>query len=227
MCFATLCFCAFQCFSFCLIALIASTRWQLAEGGKMTLYMRLAERCGSALLPVDAMVVVAASLLITLSAKMSVPFYPVPLNMQTLVVVGLGVALGPVRGFAAVLLYLTEGAIGLPVFSGTPERGVGLAYMIGPTGGYLMGFLPATALAGWLAKHGWDRNRLSSATAALLAGAIIYIPGLLWLGAVIGYDKPILQFGLQPFIVGDLAKALLAALIFPSAWRWLEMRSGR
>jgi biotin transport system substrate-specific component len=193
----------------------------------MTFYMRLAERRVGALLPIDAIAVIAASLLLTLSAKISVPFYPVPLNLQTFVVVGLGLALGPVRGFAAVLLYLAEGAIGLPVFSGTPERGIGLAYMAGPTGGYLLGFLPATVLAGWLAEHGWDRNRLSSAAAALLAGAIVYAPGLLWLGVVMGFDKPVLQFGLEPFILGDLAKALLAALVFPATWRWLETRSGR
>jgi biotin transport system substrate-specific component len=193
----------------------------------MTLYMRLAERRVDALLPIDSMAIIVASLLLTLSAKISVPFYPVPLNLQTFVVVGLGLALGPVRGFAAVLLYLAAGAIGLPVFSGTPERGVGLAYMAGPTGGYLLGFLPATVLAGWLAEHGWDRNRLSSAAAALLAGAIVYAPGLLWLRTVIGFDKPILQFGLQPFILGDFAKALLAALVFPAAWRWLETRRGR
>ncbi len=190
----------------------------------MTLYQAVADRPTSRLTSRDVVTVVAASLLLTLSAKVQVPFYPVPMTMQTLVVIGLGLALGPVRGAAAVALYLLQGALGLPVFAGTPEKGIGLAYMMGPTGGYLLGYLPAALLAGWLAKRGWDRNPLSAMAAALLAGAVIYVPGLLWLGSVIGFDKPVLALGLYPFIPGDIAKAVLAAIAFPAAWKWLSAK---
>ena len=190
----------------------------------MTLYQAVADRPTSRLTTMDVVAVVAGSLLLTLSAKVQVPFYPVPMTMQTLVVIGLGLALGPVRGAAAVALYLLQGALGLPVFAGTPEKGIGLAYMMGPTGGYLLGYLPAALLAGWLAERGWDRNVFSAMAAALLAGAVIYLPGLLWLGSVIGFDKPILAFGLYPFILGDITKAMLAALAFPAAWKWLSAK---
>jgi len=193
----------------------------------MTLFNALAGRRAPTGLSIDAAAVVAASLLLAISAKISVPFYPVPLTMQTLVVIGLGLALGPWRGLAAILLYLAEGAAGFPVFAGTPEKGIGIAYMMGPTGGYLLGYVPAVLVAGFLATHGWDRTPLRAMTAALLSGAIIYVPGLLWLGAVIGFDKPVLQFGLYPFIFGDVVKAMLAALVFPMAWKALEAKAGR
>ncbi|MFH1345931.1 MAG: biotin transporter BioY [Pseudomonadota bacterium] len=193
----------------------------------MTIYSVISRRWGTSHLAIDATTVFAASLLLAVSAKIAVPFYPVPITMQTLVVIGLGLALGPVRGLAAVALYLAEGAAGFPVFAGTPQKGIGLAYMMGPTGGYLLGYLPAVLLAGWLGVRGWDRNPLSAMAAALLAGAVIYVPGLLWLGAVLGFDKPILQVGLYPFIFGDIVKALLAVLIFPTAWKRIDARVGR
>jgi biotin transport system substrate-specific component len=190
----------------------------------MTLYQTVADRRTSRLSTMDIVAVVAGSLLLTASAKIQVPFYPVPMTMQTLVVIGLGLALGPVRGTAAVALYLAQGALGLPVFAGTPEKGIGLAYMTGPTGGYLAGYLPAAVLAGWLAERGWDRNAATAMLAALLAGAVIYVPGLLWLGNVVGWDKPVLAFGLYPFISGDVMKAVLAAIAFPAAWKWLSRK---
>lgn len=190
----------------------------------MTLYNAVAARPAGRITSTDVIAVIAGSLLLTLSAKIQVPFYPVPMTMQTLVVIGLGLALGPVRGAAAVALYLAQGAAGLPVFAGTPEKGIGLAYMMGPTGGFLFGYLPAALLAGWLAERGWDRNVFSAMAAALLAGAVIYVPGLLWLGSVIGWDKPVLAYGLIPFIPGDIAKAMLAAIAFPAAWKWLSQK---
>lgn len=190
----------------------------------MILFTALAERRKSSSPLTNVATVIAASLLLALSAKISVPFYPVPLTMQTFVVIGLGLALGPQRGLAAVLLYLAEGAAGLPVFAGTPEKGIGIAYMMGPTGGYLAGYIPAVLIAGWLALCGWDRNPFLTLAAALLAGAVIYVPGLLWLGSVIGFDRPVLQYGLYPFVFGDIVKAALAALVFPAAWRWLASK---
>ena len=190
----------------------------------MTLYQAIAPERASRFSPMDVLAVVAGSLLLTLSARIQVPFYPVPMTMQTLVVIGLGLALGPMRGAAAVALYFAQGAFGLPVFAGTPEKGIGLAYMTGPTGGYLAGYIPATLLAGWLARRGWDRNPFTAMAAALLAGAVIYVPGLLWLGAVIDWEKPVLAFGLYPFIPADIAKAMLAAIAFPAAWKRLSAK---
>lgn len=169
---------------------------------------------------VDIAVIVAGSLLMTIAAKLTVPFYPVPLSMQTFVAIGLGLALGPVRGALAVLFYLAQGAAGFPVFAGSPERGIGLAYMAGPTGGFLVGFVVQAVVAGMLAGRKWDRTPLTALVAALIAAAAIYPTGLLWLGAVIGFDKPVLEFGLYPFILGDLVKSVLAALVFPLLWRF-------
>ncbi|WP_419911606.1 biotin transporter BioY [Hoeflea sp.] len=189
----------------------------------MTLYATLTAGRSHALLR-DTLIVVAASILLALSAKAAVPFFPVPMTMQTLVVVGLGLALGSRLAVLSVLLYLVEGAAGLPVFSGTPEKGIGIAYMMGPTGGFLIGFVLAAGLTGWLAERGWDRNVVLAFLAALAGTAILYVPGLLWLGGIVGWDKPVLAWGLYPFILGDLTKAALAALIFPTAWKFLRSR---
>lgn len=167
----------------------------------------------------DIGVVVAGSLLMTVAAKMTVPFFPVPLSMQTFVAIGLGLALGPVRGMAAVLLYLAQGAAGLTVFAGSPAAGAGLAYFAGPTGGFLVGFAIQAFVAGQIARFGLERTHAGALGAALVAGAAIYPVGLLWLGLIIGFDKPLLELGLYPFILGDIVKATLAALIFPLAWR--------
>lgn len=155
------------------------------------------------------------------SAKIQVPFYPVPMTLQTLAVLGLGMAYGWRLASATLLLYLAEGAFGLPVFAGTPEKGIGLAYLMGPTGGYLLGFLLAATLCGWLAERGWDRNVATTALAMLLGNIVIYVPGLLWLGAVVGWDKPVLEWGLTPFLLGDATKLVLAALILPGLWTLL------
>jgi biotin transport system substrate-specific component len=162
--------------------------------------------------------------LLTLSAKIQVPFYPVPQTMQTFAVLVIAMVYGPRLGAATLLLYLAEGAAGLPVFAGTPEKGIGLAYMIGPTGGYLLGFLFATLLCGWLAERGWDRRVATTALAMVLGNIVIYVPGLLWLGSLLGWDKPILEWGLTPFIYGDLAKLALAAAVLPFVWRLAKRR---
>jgi biotin transport system substrate-specific component len=172
------------------------------------------------------LLVLAGSILLTISAKIQVPFYPVPMTMQTFMVLALGMAYGWRLGAATVLFYLAQGAMGLPVFVGTPEKGIGLAYMAGPTGGYLLGFVMAAALAGWLAERGWDRNIVTTAIAMLLGNIVIYVPGLLWLGALFGWDKPILAWGLTPFVLGDLTKLALAAVLMPLAWRALRNWKG-
>ncbi len=189
----------------------------------MTLHAALSRNFDHSMLR-NIIIVAASSLLITLSAKVAIPFYPVPMTMQTFVVIGLGLALGPRLGLAAVAFYLVQGAIGLPVFTGTPEKGIGIAYMMGPTGGYLLGFLIAVYVSGMLAERGWDRNIFSAFAVAVLGTAILMLPGVLWLGVLFGWDKPILEWGLYPFILGGFAKAALAAAVFPAAWRFLKAR---
>lgn len=169
---------------------------------------------------------IAGSLLIWLSAKIQVPFYPVPMTMGTFAVLAIGMAYGWRLGAATVLLYMVEGAMGLPVFAGTPEKGIGLAYMLGGTGGYLIGYVLAAASVGWLAERGWDKNVLTTGLAMLVGNALIYVPGLLWLGTLFGWDKPILTWGLTPFVLGDLTKLALAAALMPTIWRFLGRREG-
>ena len=170
------------------------------------------------------LLIVLGNALLWVSAKIQVPFYPVPMTLQTLAVLGLGMAYGWRLGGATVALYLAEGAFGLPVFAGTPEKGIGLAYMMGGTGGYLLGFLLGAVACGWLAERGWDRNAVTTALAMLIGYVLIYAPGLLWLGTLFGWDKPILEWGLTPFVLGDLTELVLATALLPLAWRLLGRR---
>ena len=169
--------------------------------------------------------VCVGSILLTLSAKFQVPFYPVPMTLQTLVVLMLGVVLGWRLGAMTVLFYLAQGASGLPVFAGTPEKGLGLLYMAGPTGGYLMGFVVAAALTGWLAERGFDRSRLGMAAAMVGGNAVIYAMGLLWLGSFIGYNTQLIALGMTPFVLGDLVKIALAVATVPLVWRVVSRRT--
>ena len=153
--------------------------------------------------------------LLTLSSKIKIPFYPVPVTMQTFAVLALGIVYGSRLGASTILLYLTVGVMGIPVFAGA---GAGFAVIAGPTGGYLIGFVIAAAVTGYLAEKGWDRKVVLTFVAMLIGNIIIYIPGLIWLANVLGWDKPILEWGLYPFIVGDLAKIVLAMLVIPMAW---------
>lgn len=153
-----------------------------------------------------------------ISAKTQIAVVPVPVTMQVFVALSIGAAYGARLGAATVLAYLALGALGEPVFAGTPEKGLGLAYMAGPTGGYLVGFALAAAVVGFFAERGWDRSVTAMFAATGLGLAAIYLPGVLWLSALIGPDKA-LQFGVHPFIWIDLAKAALAALLFPAIWR--------
>jgi len=185
----------------------------------MTRVPTLADTFWSQSLPRNVLMVVGGSLALVLSAKMSVPFWPVPMTMQTFMVLVIGMTFGWRLGAATVLLYLAEGAAGLPVFTGTPERGIGIAYMMGPTGGYLLGFVLAAAVTGFLAERGFDRS-VPTALVALLAGvAAIYLPGLLWLGTLIGWDKPVLTLGLTTFLPAEILKVALAAAVLPLTWR--------
>ena len=154
--------------------------------------------------------IILGSLALTISAKIKIPFYPVPMTMQTFVVLFLGISLGFKIGLASVGLYLLEGIVGLPVFSNSPEKGVGLIYFTGPTMGYLIGFLTASYLA---SKINSSDNFLLVLTKLTIATSTIYILGLLWLGTLIGWDKPIFTLGAKPFLLAEIFKVVLLALI--------------
>lgn len=165
----------------------------------------------------DILLIVGGSLLVALMAqvKIPLPFTPVPLTGQTFAVLLVGAALGSRRGAASLLLYLAQGMLGLPVFAGGAG---GLAYLSGPTGGYLIGFVCAAFLVGWLAEGGKDR-RFHIALLVFLAGeVVIYLCGVSWLAVHIGFEKA-LAAGLFPFLPGDAVKLLAAALALPAAWK--------
>ena len=155
-------------------------------------------------------VIILGSIALTISAKIKIPFYPVPMTMQTLVVLVLGIAFGWKLGVFTILLYLFEGLIGLPVFSGSPEKGVGIIYFTGPTMGYLIGFLFAGFLAGYF---DYNKNFILNFLKLLISVSIIYILGLLWLGILIGWDKPIFELGAKPFLLAELFKILLITIL--------------
>ena len=149
------------------------------------------------------------SIMLAISSKIKIPFYPVPMTMQTLIVLVIGIGFGWKLGLTTVSLYLFEGIIGLPVFSGTPEKGIGLIYFTGPTMGYLIGFLVAVYISG---KFNYDNNLVKNFLKLMLATSFIYILGMSWLGSLIGWDKPIFQLGAQPFLLAELLKILIATL---------------
>ena len=156
------------------------------------------------------LVIFLGSILLTISSKIKIPFYPVPMTMQTFVVLFLGMSFGYKIGLATVSLYLLEGIIGLPVFSNSPEKGVGIVYFTGPTMGYLIGFLFATFLAGYFKFEG---NLLSSFIKLLISVSTIYILGVFWLGTLIGWDKPIIQLGVTPFLLAEVFKIVILTLL--------------
>ena len=151
-------------------------------------------------------IVLLGTVLLAISSKIKIPFYPVPMTMQTFVILVIGIGFGWKLGLATVSLYLFEGIIGLPVFSGTPEKGLGLVYFTGPTMGYLLGFLVAVYISG---KFNYDTNLIKNFLKLLLATSFIYILGMTWLGNLIGWDKPIFQLGAQPFLLAELFKILI------------------
>ena len=142
--------------------------------------------------------IMLGSIALTISAKIKIPFYPVPMTMQTFVVLFLGISLGYKIGLASVALYLLEGIVGLPVFSNSPEKGVGIIYFTGPTMGYLIGFLTANFLA---SKINSNDSFLLILSKLIIATSTIYILGLLWLGTLIGWEKPIFVLGAKPFLL--------------------------
>ena len=154
--------------------------------------------------------IVLGSIALTISAKIKIPFYPVPMTMQTFVVLFLGISLGYKIGLATVGLYLIEGIAGLPVFSNSPEKGVGLLYFTGPTMGYLIGFLTACYLASMIK---YEDSFFVVLGKLVVATSTIYVLGLLWLGTLIGWDKPIFALGAKPFLLAEIFKIAILALL--------------
>lgn len=157
-----------------------------------------------------------------ISAKVQIATVPVPVTLQMLVIMAIGAAYGPYLAASTVGAYLMLGAQGLPVFAGTPEKGIGLAYMMGPTGGYLIGFLIAAYAVGLLARAGWDRNWLSMAAAMAVGILCVYIPGVVWLsaswGAALGWENWY-AWGVKTFIWVDALKLVVAVIAFPVIWK--------
>lgn len=174
---------------------------------------------GAARLVKQAVLVIAGIALLTVAAKIKVPMWPVPITMGTFAVLTVGAAYGARLGLVTILGYMLLGALGFDVFAGSSATANGLTYMMGGTGGYLVGYVLATLALGALARRGWDRSVGWMALALLIGNAIIYVPGLLWLVQLYGLDKPILAWGLTPFLVGDAIKLALAALLVPGLWK--------
>ena len=178
---------------------------------------------GAARLGVQIVLAVLGTLLLTISAKTKVVLGPVDMSLQTLVVLLIAASFGFRLGVATLLLYLAEGAMGFPVFQSSPEKGVGIAYMLGTTGGYLAGFVVMAAIVGWAADRGFDRNPVKLFGVMLAANAIMLTMGFAWLATLIGAEKA-WAFGVVPFIVGDLIKVALAAALVPAVWSLLPKR---
>lgn len=183
-----------------------------AMAGQISRHMVKSGGLGEAMMSL-ALVLVGVGIL-AVSARIQVPFYPVPVTMQTLAVMVIAMAYGSKLGTATLFSYLFAGFIGAPVFAG----GAGFAYMAGPTGGYLAGFLLAGVVLGALADRGWTRNWQTTAAAMLAGTSIIYLLGVAWLSQLIGLDKAI-TFGLVPFIYGDILKLVIAAASVPFMWK--------
>ena len=156
------------------------------------------------------LIIFIGSIILTISSKIKIPFYPVPMTMQTFVVLFLGISFGYKIGLATIGLYILEGLVGLPVFSNSPERGLGIAYFTGPTMGYLIGFFSACFIASFIKT---SDSYLKIYFKLILSTSTIYILGVLWLGNLIGWDKPVIQFGVTPFLLAEIFKITLLVIL--------------
>lgn len=186
----------------------------------------VAPREGLQLLVKQAALVVLGIAVLAIAAKIKVPMWPVPITMGTFAVLTIGAAYGARLGMVTILGYMIIGALGFDVFAGSSAEAHGLTYMMGGTGGYLLGYVMATVALGWFAQAGWDRSAGKMALAMLAGNVLIYVPGLIWLGMLYGWDKPILQWGLTPFLIGDALKLALAAALLPALWKLVGLARG-
>ena len=164
-------------------------------------------------------IIFLGSIALAISAKVKIPFYPVPMTMQTFIVLVIGITLGPKFGSIALISYIFEGLIGLPVFAGTPEKGVGITYIIGPTGGYLLGYVTSAYLAG---NINFNYSLPIRFFLLIVALSPVYILGLTWLGILFGFDKPLLEWGLVPFVLAEVFKIALLAIFIPKLISYRE-----
>lgn len=164
---------------------------------------------------------IAGSLLVALAAQINIPMVPVPMTLQTLAVLAIGAAFGARLGAVTLTLYALEGAVGLPVFA---QMKAGAAIITGPTGGYIIGFILAAAVVGYLAEQGWSRNFVKMIVASLLGAIVLYVPGLVWLHQFANGWAQTFEWGITPFIYGDILKAIIAALGFQAAWMGVNKR---
>ncbi|MGB0682152.1 MAG: biotin transporter BioY [Magnetovibrionaceae bacterium] len=169
-------------------------------------------------LPVGLIAAVLGSLVLALSAKIQVPFWPVPMTLQSLAIITIGMAFGMKLATFTVLLYLGEGLVGIPVFAGA---GAGPAYLMGPTAGYLAGFVMAAAFCGWMAERGWDRHWLKALAALTIGHLLMFIPGVAWLATLMGLEKA-MAVGFTPFVAATVLKTLLAAALLQAAWKLVK-----
>ena len=176
---------------------------------------------GTSLRVKQVLMVVLGIMALAVFAKIKVPMWPVPITMGTFAVLTIGAAYGPRLGLATILGYMIVGALGFDVFASSSAEAAGLSYMMGGTGGYLVGYVMATLILGWAARAGWDRSVVMMGVAMLLGNIAIYVPGVAWLGVLYGFDQPIVQWGLTPFLIGDALKLGLAALMVPAVWKLL------
>lgn len=193
-----------------------------------TLIEAFASKEGSLILAKQAMLVLVGIVALAVSAKIAIPMWPVPITMGTFAVLTLGAAYGPRLGLVTILGYMLVGVAGFDVFAGSSSEKFGLAYMMGGTGGYLVGYVLATLALGFAARAGWDRSFGKMALAMLAGNALIYIPGLAWLAVMFPAESTltILAWGITPFLIGDALKLALAALMVPALWKGLEKLRG-
>ncbi len=178
---------------------------------------------GNALMIKRIVLVVAGILTLAVAAKIRLPIppSPVPVTMGTFAVLSIGAAYGPRLGLVTIFGYMLIGALGFDVFANSSAEANGLTYMMGGTGGYLVGYVLATLAMGYFARVGWDRNVVKMGASMLVSNALIYIPGILWLAHLYTWEKPILEWGMTPFLIGDGMKLALAALIVPALWKMI------
>ena len=173
---------------------------------------------GQAMRVKQIILVIAGIAALAVAAKIKIPMIPVPMTMGTFAVLSIGAAYGMRLGLVTIIGYMLIGALGFDVFAGSSAETYGITYMMGGTGGYLVGYVLAVLALGYAAHQGWDRSIRKMALAMVLGNVLIYVPGLVWLAVLYGTDAPIFTWGLTPFLLGDLVKLALAALLLPSVW---------
>ena len=194
----------------CFLNFAHLNKYRLSIKIRVLFFMELIKQNTQSQIIKSLVVIFFGSIVLAISAKIKIPFYPVPMTMQTFVVLFLGVSFGYKVALATVGLYLFEGILGLPVFSNSPEKGVGLVYFTGPTMGYLIGFLTACFLASFVKLND---NYFMIFSKLILSVSTIYIFGVLWLGTLIGWDKPIIELGVMPFLLAEIFKISLLTVL--------------